>query len=74
MISFLLVYSLAYSPLFFVNNGLLRLLMVIIISSLSFMGIVWTIGLNKDERITLHELVSSSIIKSPFFKKLLYKN
>ncbi|MBE9599518.1 hypothetical protein [Pedobacter sp. MC2016-24] len=71
--SFFMVLAIASVPLFFMQDGILRLLIVLILSSVSFIVCVWFIGFSNLERENLRAIIKGIfqklINKSKFLKK-----
>jgi hypothetical protein len=68
VMAFSLTMLLSASPLLLFQSGLLRLVVVILVSLLSFTLSVWFIGLNIQERIQVRELIKSITVKLSILK------
>lgn len=56
-VPFALCILISATPTFIIQEGFLRLALVTIISFLSFLLLVWNIGLSKDERLSVKQLI-----------------
>jgi len=63
-ISFILVFTIAIIPIFFLKEGIIRLFIIFLLNIISYLFIVFFIGFNKNERY----MIKTSLIF--FFKKL----
>ncbi|MGQ7945114.1 hypothetical protein [Flavobacterium sp. WC2509] len=64
VVSFVLIMFLSYIPLLFNFNQNIRLLSVIAISSISFLIVLWFIGLNTQERVIIKPLLIKLKLKN----------
>jgi O-antigen/teichoic acid export membrane protein len=56
IISFVIIYFLSILPLLLIQEGILRLFIVIVISFISFIISTWFVGLTNVEQIRIHEI------------------
>lgn len=66
VVSFVLIFILSYTPFLFNFDQNLRLLLVISISSISFLIVFWFIGFNNEERLMVKPIIRS------IFQKVLF--
>jgi O-antigen/teichoic acid export membrane protein len=62
-ISFLIIYSLSILPLFLIQEGLIRLILVILISFVSFVCTSWFVGLTNEEQLRIKEITNKLLNK-----------
>jgi len=65
-VTFIMIFSLSIIPVFFMNVGIPRLLLVIIISSITFFLVVWFVGFTNEEQTKLKYILKI------LFKKIKY--
>lgn len=59
VLTFIIVFGIAFIPVFIIKEGLVRLLVVLILSSISTLTLVWFIGLSKIEKGQFSRVVNS---------------
>ena len=57
--TFFLIFLIAYLPMFFMDEGVIRLLTVCLLAGSAFAGIVWVVGLSQDERKSIEVVLGS---------------
>jgi len=63
IISFIITISISYIPLFFISDGILRLILVLTLSVITFFITVWSIGLNVIERNEIGKMIITVLEK-----------
>ena len=66
-LSFIITFAISTLPIWFLKTGLIRLILVLIISTISFTVTAWFIGFSSNERIKIKQIVI------PFIKKIVQK-
>jgi Na+-driven multidrug efflux pump len=66
-LAFLVTFSISLVPLIFLEEGFIRLMVILVISTCSFIMTVWSIGLSHDDRMQLKQILI------PFIKKISIK-
>lgn len=66
VLSLVVISAISVLPLYVLDEGLLRFLSVISLSSLSFCSVVWYIGIDQNEKSALQEIIKVALLK---FKK-----
>lgn len=67
VVLFILISAISYTPLIVLNEGLLRLMVVLCVSTMAFLILVWFFGFSKNERKGISVMVVS--LYSKIFKK-----
>jgi len=67
---FIVVFSIAYLPVYFIEKGVIQLFLVTIISTLLLIIMIWVVGLNSEEKIVVKKMAASLILKFPLLKIL----
>jgi O-antigen/teichoic acid export membrane protein len=62
-VSLILISAISCTPIFLLEEGAVRLLYVILLSSISFCLVVWFVGLDKNEKLILQGVVKNTLIK-----------
>jgi len=60
----------AYLPVYFMESGIFQLSLVISISTLLLGIMIWTVGLNNQEKAVVKKMRDSVIVKVSFFKMI----
>jgi O-antigen/teichoic acid export membrane protein len=70
VIVFFTTFFVAFLPVFLLEQGILRLTIVTVISTFVLVFMVWKVGLDVDEKINLKKMISSIIAKISFSKMI----
>lgn len=67
-ISFILIVAISLIPINIMNEGFVRLLVVLFLSSVSFLFVVWSIGFTNKEKVKIRELSTPYLINLKILK------